>query len=52
MIQDANLNPNKEMAYPRNHTKGKVRDLVDNFRKRQRSDPVITVRELWAEIGR
>ena len=52
MIQDANLNPNQEMAYLRNYTKGKVRDLVDNFRKRQRSDPAIALRELWAEIGR
>ena len=52
MIQDANLNPNQEMAYRRNYTKGKVRDLVDNLRKRQRSDPAITLRELWAEIGR
>ena len=29
-----------------------MRALVDNFRKRQRSDPAITLRELWAEIGR
>jgi hypothetical protein len=52
MIQDANLNPNQEMAYLRNYTKGKVRELVDNYRKRQRSDPAITLRELWTEIGR
>jgi hypothetical protein len=52
MIQDANLNPNQEMAYLRNYTKGKVRELVDNYRKRQRSDQAITLRELWTEIGR
>ncbi|CAB3978894.1 PREDICTED: uncharacterized protein LOC107357656 [Paramuricea clavata] len=52
MIHDANLNPNQEMAYLRNYTKGKVRELVDNYRKRQQSDPVITLRDLWTEMGR
>ncbi|CAB4041196.1 Hypothetical predicted protein [Paramuricea clavata] len=51
MIHDANLNPNQEMAYLRNYTKGKVRELVDNYRKRQQSDPVITLRDLWTEMG-
>ena len=50
MIHDANLNANQQMAYLRNYTKGKVRELVDNYRKMQNGGPTITLRELWAEM--
>lgn len=52
MTQDTNLSPAQEMAYLRNYTKGKVQDLVDNYRKRQEDDPVRILQELWTELER
>lgn len=50
MIQDTDVSPAQEIAYLHNYTSGKVRELVDNFRKRQHRDPAAIKREVWVEL--
>ena len=52
MVRDTDVSPEQELNYLRSFTSGEPQELVDNYRKRQGSNPVFTVHELWTELER
>ena len=52
MIKDVNLSLEKEINYLRSYTKGDAQKVVNNFRQREYSDPVVALRDVWTELER
>ena len=52
MIRDTEVSPEQEVNYLRKFTSGEVQRVVDNFRKRQQSDPASLLQSLWLELER
>ncbi|KAK3749126.1 hypothetical protein QZH41_001121 [Actinostola sp. cb2023] len=52
MIRDTEVSPEQEVNYLRKFTSGDVQRVVDNFRKRQQSDPASLLQSLWLELER
>ena len=50
MLIDTDVSPIQEINYLRSFTSGPPQRLVDNYRKRQMRDPVVLLRDLWAEL--
>ena len=52
MIEDASVSLTREINYLHNFTSSEPQRLVDNYRKRQQSDPITQLKDVWAELER
>ena len=50
MNEDANVSATQQINYLRSFTSGEPQRLVDNYRKRQQSDPIKLLENVWSEL--